>query len=193
MKIYTKTGDEGRTGLFGGVRVSKADARVETYGDVDELNSVLGAVRARGPEATTDALLLALQGELFVLGAELARAPGKDVDVGVALLSESDVVRLERAIDDFERELPPLKTFILPGGSECASLLHMARSVCRRAERRLVALADREAVRPELLRYLNRLSDLLFVTARYANFRANVTDVPWLGRKARDGAEDAEK
>jgi cob(I)alamin adenosyltransferase len=192
MKIYTKTGDEGHTGLFGGARVSKADARVQTYGDVDELNSTLGAVRARGAVSVIDALLLSLQGELFVLGAELARAPGKDVDVGVALLTESDVERLERAIDEFERELPPLKTFILPGGSECASLLHVARSVCRRAERRLVALANHEAVRPELLRYINRLSDLLFVTARYANFRANVTDVPWLGRKAREGTDDPE-
>jgi cob(I)alamin adenosyltransferase len=192
MKIYTKTGDEGHTGLFGGARVSKADARVETYGEVDELNSMLGAVRARGAVPVIDALLLALQGELFVLGAELARAPGKDVDVGVALLSASDVERLERAIDDFDRELPALKTFILPGGSECASLLHVARSVCRRAERRLVALADHDVVRPELLRYMNRLSDLLFVTARYANFRANVTDVPWLGRKAREGTDETE-
>jgi cob(I)alamin adenosyltransferase len=188
MKIYTKTGDDGDTGLFGGTRVSKADPRVETYGEVDELNSVLGAVRANRASAlhpSIDALLLAIQGELFVLGSELARSPEKDVDVGVALLTERDVERLEGAIDEFERDLPPLRTFILPGGSEHAALLHMARSVCRRAERRLVALASDQAVRPELLRYLNRLSDLLFVTARYANFRANVTDIPWLGRKSR--------
>lgn len=184
MKIYTRTGDDGETGLFGGARVSKADARVETYGDVDELNSVLGAVRAQPGDEHVDALLDTIQGELFVFGAELARAPGKDVDVGVALLTDHEVERLERAIDELERELPALKTFILPGGVARAAFLHMARSVCRRAERRLVALSALEPVRPELLRYLNRLSDLLFVAARYANFRANVADVPWLGRKS---------
>ena len=120
---------------------------------------------------------------MFALGAELARAPGKDVDVGVALLGESEVVSMEQSIDVLERDLSPLKTFILPGGSFEASLLHVARAVCRRAERKLVALSDATPVRPELLRYLNRLSDLLFVVARHANFRAKVTDVPWLGRK----------
>lgn len=184
MKIYTKTGDDGQTGLFGGARVSKASLRVETYGDVDELNSVLGAVRAQAPDAVLDALLLAIQGELFVVGAELARNPDKEVDVGVALLTEADVNRLERAIDQLESDLPQLRTFILPGGSIPAAFLHMARSACRRAERHLVALSASSEVRPELLRYLNRLSDLLFVAARYANFRANVTDIPWLGRRA---------
>jgi cob(I)alamin adenosyltransferase len=185
MKIYTKTGDDGETGLFGGARVSKADARVETYGDVDELNCVLGTVRAQlGADSVVDGVLNAIQSELFVLGAELARAPGKDVDVGVALLTDHEVERLERTIDELERELTPLKTFILPGGAPDAALLHMARSVCRRAERRLVALCAVQAIRPELVRYLNRLSDLLFVAARYANFHANVADVPWLGRKS---------
>jgi cob(I)alamin adenosyltransferase len=130
-------------------------------------------------------LLHTIAGELFVLGAELARAPGKDVDVGVTLLSEAEVVRLEHAIDELERDLPALQTFILPGGSVLAAQLHVGRSVCRRAERHLVELAESDAIRPELLRYLNRLSDFLFVAARYANFRANVPDIPWLGRKAK--------
>lgn len=185
MKIYTKTGDQGQTGLFGGARVSKASLRVESYGDVDELNSVLGTVRTESIDPVLEGLLQAIQEELFVLGAELARAPGKDVDIGVALLTEDEVLRLERAIDQLEGDLPPLQTFILPGGSRAAAQLHVARSVCRRAERHVVALAESDAIRPELIRYLNRLSDLLFVAARYANLRANVADIPWLGRKSK--------
>lgn len=185
MKIYTKTGDQGQTGLLGGVRVSKANARVDAYGDVDELNSALGVARAQCNDTRTAGLLHDLQGELFALGAELACAAGKDVDVGVALLADRDVSRIEQEIDALERDLPPLKTFILPGGSIEASLLHAARTACRRAERKLVALATVEPIRPELLRYLNRTSDLLFVMARHANFRAKIADVPWLGRKSR--------
>jgi cob(I)alamin adenosyltransferase len=185
MKIYTKTGDKGQTGLLGGVRVSKANARVDAYGDVDELNSALGLARAHCDDSRAAALLHELQSELFALGAELACAPGKDVDVGVALLDEHDVSRIELEIDALERDLPKLKTFILPGGSTEASLLHAARTTCRRAERKLVALATVESVRPELLRYVNRISDLHFVMARHANFRAKIADVPWLGRKSR--------
>jgi len=186
MKIYTKTGDRGDTGLFGGTRVSKASLRVACYGDVDELNSVLGLVAAHAP-SDADALrtlLQRLQAELFVLGAELATTTAKHVNVGVSLLAEDDVVRLEHEIDALEGELGPLTTFVLPGGSPCAAWLHLARTVCRRAERSAVALCDHEPLRPELLRYLNRLSDLLFVAARHANFRANVADVPWHPRKS---------
>jgi cob(I)alamin adenosyltransferase len=183
MKIYTKTGDQGQTGLFGGARVSKAHARVDAYGDVDELNCALGAVRVHASDARAGALLLAIQSELFALGAELARDPSKSVDLGIALIEERDVQRLEAAIDELERDLAPLKTFILPGGNAEAALLHLARATCRRAERKLVLLAETESIRPELLRYVNRLSDLLFVMARHANFRAKVEDVPWLGRK----------
>jgi cob(I)alamin adenosyltransferase len=183
MKIYTKTGDQGQTGLFGGARVSKAHARVDAYGDVDELNCALGAVRVHAGDARAGALLLAIQSELFALGAELARDPSKSVDLGIALIEERDVQRLEAAIDELERDLAPLKTFILPGGNAEAALLHLARATCRRAERKLVRLAETESIRPELLRYVNRLSDLLFVMARHANFRAKVEDVPWLGRK----------
>lgn len=184
MKIYTKTGDQGQTGLFGGARVSKASARVDVYGEVDELNSMLGATRAHGGEPRTDGMLHQIQSELFTVGAELATRPDKDANVGVSLLGDADVESLEHAIDELERDLPALTTFILPGGCAQAAFLHLSRTTCRRAERKLVALADNEPVRPELIRYLNRLSDLLFVMARHANFRANIPDVPWLGRKA---------
>jgi cob(I)alamin adenosyltransferase len=184
MKIYTKTGDRGQTALFGGARVSKASMRVSAYGDVDELNSHLGVVCAHTSDTALGARLREIQAELFSLGAELAKNPGKDVDLGVPGVSDRDIERLERDIDTFETELTPLKTFILPGGSPGAAFLHVARTACRRAERAVVTLLDTEPVRPELLRYLNRLSDLLFVMARVANHRAQVVDVPWLGRDA---------
>lgn len=182
MKIYTKTGDAGQTGLFGGDRISKAHARVEAYGDVDELNSVLGIVRADLDLGTPfETLLEAIQSRLFDLGAELANERGKDL--GIPLVDEDDVVAMEHAIDHAEGELAPLRTFVLPGGSKVAAHLHLARTVCRRAERRVVALLEQGAtVRPEVLRYLNRLSDLLFVLARLANHRAKIADVPWVGR-----------
>ena len=184
MKIYTKTGDRGDTGLFGGTRVSKASARVSSYGDVDELNSVLGLIAAHEIDAGVRTQLERIQGELFTLGAELASTPEKAVNTGVDLLDERDIQRFETEIDALERDLPPLKSFVLPGGDPQAARLHLARTTCRRAERGVVALAAREAVRPEILRYLNRLSDLLFVMARHANFRAKVADIPWLGRKS---------
>lgn len=180
MKIYTKTGDGGETGLFGGTRVSKASARVASYGDVDELNSVLGLARVHPIDETRDALLAQVQSELFNLGAELAARPGKDI--GVPRVGEPQVTVLERAIDDAESELEPLTSFVLPGGSAAAAHLHLARTVCRRAERALVGLSVQDEVRPELVHYLNRLSDLLFVLARLANHRAGVVDVPWTGR-----------
>lgn len=181
MKIYTKTGDRGTTGLFGGARVSKAAMRVEAYGCVDELNSVLGLARAESPPADLDALLSIIQSELFDLGAELASVPGKDSAL-IPRLGEEAIGELERAIDAFENELAPLKTFILPGGARAAAALHFARTVCRRAERRVVALHDQEPIRDEVIRYLNRLSDFLFVAARLVNHRMSVADVPWIGR-----------
>lgn len=185
MKIYTKTGDRGETALFGGARVSKSSARVSAYGDVDELNSQLGVAAAHADDASLRTRLRELQSELFSLGAELAKNPDKDVDLGVPGVAEADIERLERDIDAFESELSPLKTFILPGGCPSAAFLHVARTGCRRAERAVVALQDAEPVRGELLRYLNRLSDLLFVMARVANHRAGIEDVPWLGRGGR--------
>jgi cob(I)alamin adenosyltransferase len=181
MKIYTKTGDSGDTGLFGGARVSKASHRVTAYGEVDELNSVLGLVLSEPFDAGISALLTSVQSRLFDVGAELATAPNSKVALGIPLVSEAEVAELEHAIDTAESELPPLKTFVLPGGSRAAAYLHVARTVCRRAERTVVALAADEAVRPETLRYLNRLSDALFVFARLANHRAGIADVPWVG------------
>lgn len=186
MKIYTKTGDQGDTGLFGGPRVSKASARVETYGEVDELNSVLGLVLTEPLDEPLAEQLRAVQSRLFDLGAELSTAPDSKVALGIPLLGESEVLLLEQAIDRAESELSPLKTFVMPGGCRAAAYLHLARTVCRRAERRLVALAADEAVRPEALRYLNRLSDALFVFARLANHRAGIADVPWVGAGRRE-------
>jgi cob(I)alamin adenosyltransferase len=181
MKIYTKRGDDGSTGLYGGARVSKASARVEAYGGVDETNAAIGWARAAGLPADVDAVLAAAQEACFRLGAFLATPAGKDP--GVAPVTEADVVLFERAIDAMEAVLTPLKTFVLPGGCEGAARLHVARTVCRRAERAVVALAATETVDPVSLRWLNRLSDLLFVQARFANHEARVADVPWKPRK----------
>jgi cob(I)alamin adenosyltransferase len=179
MKIYTKTGDDGDTGLFDGTRVSKADARVEAYGGVDELNAYLGVVRAAGPGADLDALLNAIQRDLFALGAILADPSHKiSARVAKAALSSDDVERLERSIDRLEAGLPPLRRFILAGGSPAGAMLHLTRTVCRRAERAAVALG-KDRVDPVALVYLNRLSDLLFVMARAANHRAGVPEIEW--------------
>ena len=182
MKIYTKTGDRGETGLFGGARVSKASDRVDAYGVIDELNSVIGLARAHGGHAATDECLKAIQSELFNVGAELACVPGKEDKLGVPLISEAAIVPLEHMIDTLEADLPPLTNFVLPGGCVEASVLHLARTVCRRAERKIVGLSQQDAVRAELVRYVNRLSDLLFVMARHANHRAGIADVPWSAR-----------
>ncbi len=179
MKIYTKTGDTGQTGLFGGQRVSKADPCVEAYGLVDELNAALGMARAAGGPAEVSAGLERIQSELFSLGAELATPASHRDRLQMPRLAADHVAALEAAIDRAEAELPPLTTFVLPGGSPEASALHFARTVCRRAERGLVAVLQRATVRAELLVYLNRLSDLLFVWARLANHRAQVPDVAW--------------
>lgn len=170
MKIYTRTGDLGETSLFGGARISKNDPRIEAYGTVDELNACLGVARASWPDGSIDAQLADIQGDLFDLGAHLA-APGSNRFIGVP---ELRMAELERLIDAMEAELEPLKSFILPGGSLAAAQLHVARTVCRRAERLLVTLGE-DVV------YLNRLSDYLFVAARFANKSQGVADVPWNG------------
>ena len=179
MKIYTKTGDDGTTGLFGGQRVDKDAARVDTYGSVDEANAVIGVARAADAPAQVDEVLASAQAHLFVVGAELASAAGKTDRLGLELIGEAQIAALERAIDAMEAELPALSSFILPGGTPCAAALHHARTVCRRAERALIALGRSEPVRGELVRYLNRLSDLLFVAARRASQLGGVGDVPW--------------
>jgi cob(I)alamin adenosyltransferase len=177
MRIYTRTGDDGTTGLYGGARVSKACDRVDAYGTVDELNAVLGWVRAARPAPELDRPLERAQEGCFRLGAFLATAPGKDP--GIARLSDDDVGWMEQTIDRLEADLEPLKTFILPGGSEVAARLHVARTVCRRAERAVVSLSSREPIDALFVRWLNRLSDLLFVMARWANSAAGEKDVPW--------------
>jgi len=183
MKIYTKTGDAGETGLFGGSRVSKASLRVDAYGQVDELNSAIGWARVEVSDSGIDALLNRIQNELFEVGAELGSTTERKQKSAIPRIEESQVQALERAIDQYEQGPPPLTTFVLPGGSESAARFHLARCICRRAERSLVALSTQEELRGELFRYLNRLSDLLFVLARYGNHRAGVGDIPWKGRQ----------
>ena len=183
-RIYTKTGDRGDTGLFGGARVSKDDLRVEAYGAVDELNAVLGVAAAACADAELAEEIRALQAGLFQLGADLATPPGEPTKRGRAAFTRigaTDVARLEAAIDRWEAALPPLQTFILPGGHASAAALHQARAVCRRAERRCVTLLRSEPGddQGEVLRHLNRLSDLLFVLARASNARLGVPDTPW--------------
>lgn len=177
VKIYTKTGDAGQTGLFGGARVSKADPRVDAYGEVDETNACLGVVRAAKVPADIDAMLDRIQRDLFALGAQLAdgRTDPKRHDEKT-LLGDDDIARLEGWIDQLEGELPPLKRFILAGGSSAGAALHLARTVCRRAERRMVTL---DTVTPSQIKYVNRLSDLLFVIARAVNHRAGAAELEW--------------
>ncbi len=182
MKIYTKTGDDGTTGLFGGGRVNKASGRVEAYGTVDETNAVIGIARATKLDPFTEGVLAQVQVDLFTVGAELACVPGKEAKLSMKLIANEDAERLEHAIDEAEKELPPLKTFVLPGGSAQSAALHLARTVCRRAERAVLAIDDAKA-RTEVVIYLNRLSDLLFTLARRANVVAGVEDVPWLPRQ----------
>jgi cob(I)alamin adenosyltransferase len=181
LKIYTKTGDDGHTALFGGGRVEKDHPRVEAYGEVDELNACLGLVRAVELMPRIDEVIVPVQRDLFSIGALLA-TPDHDKmreQLLKARIDEDRIAELERAIDDCERELEPLRSFILPGGTPKSAALHVARTVCRRAERRVVAL-QRQVGLPELVViYLNRLSDLLFMLARLANKRAGAGEVTW--------------
>jgi cob(I)alamin adenosyltransferase len=191
MKIYTKTGDSGSTGLFGGPRVAKDDGRIEAYGTIDELNAALGMARAAGLDAELDDQLARIQSELFSLGAELA-TPDPEAH-GLRLIGAAHIERLERTIDRHESGLQPLRQFVLPAGSPAATQLHLARAICRRAERRVVTLmANSEwPVSDTPLIYLNRLSDLLFVLSRVANARAGVAEVPWSKPEA-EGVPSAE-
>jgi len=178
MKIYTRTGDKGDTSLFGGQRVPKDALRIEAYGTVDELNSVLGIVRADNAVGEIDRLLTAIQHQLFVLGADLATPRSIDAK-NLRRITSQDVEVLEREIDALESILQPLRNFLLPGGSPVAARLHFARTVCRRAERHVVRLARTDDIGNEATIYLNRLSDLLFVLARFANHTSGVPEIPW--------------
>ena len=178
MKLYTRTGDAGETSLFDGTRVSKADARVDAYGEVDELNAWLGMVRAAGVPADVDEALVHIQRDLFALGARLADPAERIADrVTKASITDADVARLEGWIDQYDAEAPPLRRFILAGGSPAGAALHGARTVCRRGERHIVSLQP--AVDPVLVHYVNRLSDLLFAMARAVNHRAGVPETEW--------------
>jgi cob(I)alamin adenosyltransferase len=186
VKLYTRSGDGGETSFFGGERVRKDDTRVEAYGTVDELNALLGLAISEIDQSDLCELLERVQRSLFDLGGELAtpevearEASGKPIP----RLSDSDVELLEQSIDRLDPELPPLRAFILPGGTRGAALLHQARAVCRRAERRVVRMAAEVPVAPVLLCYLNRLSDLLFVLARVVNRRHEITESTWEGRR----------
>lgn len=181
MKIYTKTGDEGETGLFGGERVPKDHRRVAAYGDVDELNAAVGLARATAPVDFEDSLLQTIQRDLFTVGAELATPdPARLAKaLGGPPLGDAEVTALEQAIDRLDAGLPPLKAFILPGGAPKGAAFHVARTVCRRTERTVVGLARETPVSSAIRHYLNRLSDLLFVLARAANARAGAGDLPW--------------
>ena len=181
MKIYTKTGDQGSTGLFGGGRVPKDDVRVEAYGDVDELNAVLGVARSVEPMPRVDEVLVPIQRDLFAIGALLA-TPDRDkmaMHLQKARIDDTRIGELEHAIDDGEAELEPLTAFIVPGGSPKAAALHVARTVCRRAERHVVRLQHEVELPAIVVIYLNRLSDLLFTLARVANRRAGAGEVTW--------------
>lgn len=184
MKIYTKTGDKGETSLFGGDRVSKSNVRVEALGTIDELNAIVGVVRSLLKIDFVDKQLLKVQNDLFVLGSEAATpfsklflSSGKPrLEI---MISKKDVQELESWIDELQDELQPLKYFILPAGNQAAASLHLARAVCRRAERIFVELRDQEELREEILKYINRLSDYLFVLARYVLKQSGVEEVYW--------------
>ena len=180
MKIYTKKGDKGETGLFGGGILSKDDLRIAAYGTVDELNSMVGIAASPGCQAELREDLIEVQKQLFTLGAELA-TPDPSPQMQKGFLQESHIVKLEEQIDTWEKSLIPLKKFILPGGSVTAARLHLARTMCRRAERELVSFHKKNPLRPEVLKYINRLSDWFFVLARYANHLEKKEDVLWEG------------
>lgn len=176
MKLYTKGGDDGTTGLFGGPRVPKNDLRVTAYGEVDELNAALGVVMTLVSDGALPKRLRQIQSDLFVVGGELATARDKAALVAVSM---AQAEQLEPWIDEASDAVPPLQNFILPGGSPLSAYLHLSRTICRRAERAVVALRQQETINPAIVVYLNRLSDLLFAWARFANHSAGIKDIEW--------------
>ena len=183
FKIYTKTGDKGTTGLFGGARIPKHHIRIESYGTVDELNSYVGLLRDLSPDEPLREVLKEIQDRLFTIGSILATDPEKVGKVQTPDLHGHDVAYLEEKIDYMEQHVPPLRSFILPGGHPTVSHCHIARCVCRRAERLVVALNEIESVPPVVLQYLNRLSDYLFTTGRYLAVLLQAEEVPWTPRQ----------
>ncbi|HET9487034.1 MAG TPA: cob(I)yrinic acid a,c-diamide adenosyltransferase [Chryseosolibacter sp.] len=181
MKIYTKTGDQGTTSLFGGKRVSKADQRIDTYGTVDELNSWIGVLRDQVVNSSRKEILLAIQDRLFTIGSMLATEPG-NTRVKIPSLTEEDILLLENKIDSMETGLLPMRSFVLPGGHPSVSFGHVARTVCRRAERLVIGLHETEPVDPLVIKYLNRLSDYLFVLTRQMTQDLRAEESPWKPR-----------
>jgi len=183
MKIYTKTGDAGKTSLIGGTKVLKSDPRIEAYGTVDELNSYIGLVSDYCNDEAAKVTLKEIQDRLFTIGAELACDPKKDTKMPIPDLHESDVELLEKEMDRMDAELPRMKNFILPGGLPAVSFTHVARCVCRRAERCCVNLMETEGgVNPLIIKYINRLSDYLFMLARYTGMKNNAPEIIWKAR-----------
>lgn len=183
FKIYTKTGDKGTTSLIGGVRVPKNHIRIESYGTVDELNSYLGMVSDSANDVLINDWIREIQDRLFTIGSVLATNPDKEVKMKLPDVHDSDVIWLEQKIDEMNEQLPEMRSFILPGGHIASSTCHVARCVCRRAERICVGMQEQNEVVPELIvRYLNRLSDFLFVLARYIAHKNNIDDIPWRAR-----------
>lgn len=183
MKIYTKTGDKGTTSLLGGTRVSKGHLRIESYGNVDELNAWMGMVRDAEVNQKREKLLLEIQDRLFTIGSNLAAEPGSAEKFNIPQIKQADIEKLETAIDTMNEELEPMKNFILPGGHTAISNAHVARTVCRRAERNIVLLNEHEPVNGLVVQYLNRLSDYLFVLSRKIGKELNIPDTPWVARR----------
>ncbi|MGH2563225.1 MAG: cob(I)yrinic acid a,c-diamide adenosyltransferase [Ginsengibacter sp.] len=182
-KIYTKTGDKGKTSLIGGTKILKSDLRIETYGTIDELNSWIGFVNDAVNDFSANHILKEIQDRLFTIGSSLACDPQKETKLIIPDLHEKDITALEKEIDTMNETLPEMKHFILPGGHTAVSITHIARSVCRRAERYVVNLQDHQGhVEPLIIKYLNRLSDYLFVLARYVAHLHNVPEVTWKAR-----------
>lgn len=181
MKIYTKTGDQGSTSLFGGKRVLKSDLRIDTYGTVDELNSWIGVLRDQPANQNRSAVLIEIQDRLFTIGSILATEPG-NTKVKIPTLAETDIQLLEKEIDSMDAVLPPMKFFVLPGGHQAVSFGHVARTVCRRAERLVIALNQVDPINELVIKYLNRLSDYLFVLCRVMAHELNAPETPWKPR-----------
>ena len=181
MKIYTRTGDKGQTSVLGGKRVSKSDLRIEAYGNTDELNAYIGLLRDHKENTTRAGYLTEIQSQLFTIGSHLAVEPGKSFDY-IPEINESFIESLEKAIDNMNDNLPEMKNFVLPGGHLLISWCHIARCVCRRVERSVIALSEKQKIDEIIIRYLNRLSDYLFVLSRKIANDLNVKEVPWKPR-----------
>jgi len=182
LRIYTKTGDKGETSLIGGTRLPKHHMRIEAYGNIDELNSWIGLLRDQAIDAQSIKILLEIQDRLFTIGSLMATDPGKEVKMQLPKVSEADIVLLEKEIDAMEEKLPVMKSFVLPGGDPVVSYCHIARCVCRRAERSVLRVAENEQVEELIYKYLNRLSDYLFVLSRKLAHDLNAPETPWVPR-----------